>query len=147
MQVGIFGGTFNPPHLAHLIIAETVREQFTLEQVLWMPSRQPPHKTAQAMVAPEHRLAMTRLAVEGNPTFTVSELEMQRDGPSYTIDTIERLQNQLPDMSFALIIGGDSLRGLDTWHRPEAIVELGQPTSARIHSADLITFTRFEPAR
>lgn len=122
MKVGIFGGSFNPPHLAHLIMAERVREQFGLDQVLWIPNRIPPHKLEAGLVAPAHRLAMTRLAVEGNPAFTVSDVELRRDGVSYTLDTVRSLQEAMPENEYHLIIGEDSLRDFPTWHRPEEIV-------------------------
>lgn len=122
MKVGIFGGSFNPPHLAHLIVAERVREQFGLDQVLWIPNRIPPHKPEAGLVAPAHRLAMTRLAVEGNPAFTVSDVELRRDGVSYTLDTVRSLQEAMPENEYHLIIGEDSLRDFPTWHRPEEIV-------------------------
>lgn len=120
--VGLFGGSFNPPHLGHLIVAETVREQFGLAQVLWMPGHQPPHKHDHRLADPAHRLAMTRLATEGHPAFAVSDLEIRRRGLSYTLDTVEALQDAHPDVDFALILGGDSLASFRTWHRPDAIL-------------------------
>lgn len=123
-RVGLFGGSFNPPHLAHLIVAETVREQGELDAVLWMPGRLPPHKLdAEHLAEPAHRLAMTRLAAADHPGFEVSELEMRREGPSYTVETLRHLQEERPDVAYHLVIGGDSLRGLPDWHRPEEIVE------------------------
>ncbi|ARA93042.1 nicotinate-nicotinamide nucleotide adenylyltransferase [Rhodothermaceae bacterium RA] len=123
MQVGLYGGSFNPPHLAHLIIAEHVREQFGLDAVWWVPSFQPPHKERGALVAPVHRLAMTRLATAGHPAFRVSDLEIRRGGVSYTVETLRVLQEAHPNVAFSLVIGGDSLRDFDTWHRPDEIVE------------------------
>lgn len=121
MDVGIFGGSFNPPHLAHLIVAESVREQFGLREVWWMPSARPPHKEAAALASAAHRLAMTRRATEGNPAFRVSELEIERAGLSYTVNTIAALQQAHPATDFALLIGGDSLAAFGTWHRPGEI--------------------------
>ena len=121
MHIGLFGGSFNPPHLAHLIVAETVREACGLDQVLWMPNYQSPHKQGHQLASAAHRLAMTRLAVEEHPGFSVSALEVERGGVSYTYDTILALQATHPDASFSLLIGGDSLRTFDTWHRPEEI--------------------------
>lgn len=120
MRVGIFGGTFNPPHFAHLILAEIIREQAELDRIRWIPTRTPPHKTADTPA--RHRLAMTRLAVAGNDAFEVSEIELQRSGPSYTVDTLEALQRDEPDVAFSLLIGGDSLADFMTWRRPEEIV-------------------------
>ena len=121
-RVGLFGGSFNPPHLAHLIVAEQVREQAGLDRVLWVPCHTPPHKDEQELAAPRHRLAMVRLAVEGNPFFEVSDIEIRRGGRSYTIDTIRALQAQHPDWELMLILGEDSLRTFHTWRAPEEIV-------------------------
>lgn len=122
MHIGIFGGSFNPPHLAHLIVAERVREQFGLDRVLWVPNRLPPHKPAAELVGASHRLAMTQLAVADHPAFTVSEVELERTGTSYMVDTVRLLQEGAPADRFSLIIGGDSLRDFQTWHQPDEIV-------------------------
>ncbi len=132
MTIGLFGGSFNPPHLAHLVVAETVRDQFALDRVLWMPAYLPPHKEAATLVAAEHRLAMTRLATEGNPAFEVSDLEIRRRGASYTVETLRTLNEAYPEAAFSLILGSDSLRDLGTWRAPEEIVE----------RADLIAYER-----
>jgi len=122
MKAGLFGGSFNPPHVAHLIVAETVRDQFGLDRVLWIPAFIPPHKQEDQLVAPEHRLEMTRLATQGNPAFSVLDLEINREGVSYTVDTIRTLQEGDPGIDYTLILGGDSLRGFPSWHRPEEIL-------------------------
>lgn len=121
MHIGIFGGSFNPPHVGHLIVAEAMREQFALDRVLWIPSRQPPHKPGAGLADARHRLAMTRLATDGNPAFAVSEVELRREGVSYTVDTVRALQEAHPDDTFSLLIGGDSLRDFGSWHRPDEI--------------------------
>jgi len=123
MKVGLFGGSFNPPHLAHLIVAELVREQFGLDQVLWIPALIPPHKRESRLASAEHRLEMTRLAVASNPAFAVSDLELRRSGVSYTVDTVRTLQTANPSVSYFLIIGGDSFRGFSSWYRPQEILE------------------------
>lgn len=126
MTIGLFGGSFNPPHLAHLIVAETVRDRADLDEVWWVPARTPPHKQndgSAELVAPEHRLAMTERAVASNPAFTVETLELEREGPSYTADTIRILQERRSEDRFCLVIGSDSLAGLPDWHRPDAIVD------------------------
>lgn len=123
MDIGLFGGSFNPPHIAHLIVAETVRDQFALEQIWWIPSHNPPHKTDGELASADHRLAMTRRATEENPAFTVSDIEIQREGVSYTIDTLRTLQREHPEVSFWLIIGSDSMRDFGQWHCPDEIVE------------------------
>lgn len=121
MNIGLFGGSFDPPHLAHLIVAETVREQFQLDQIWWIPAFQPPHKADVLLADAHHRLEMTRRATHDHPGFAVSDVEVRRTGTSYTIDTVRTLQEAHPDYAFFLLIGGDSLRLFETWHQPEAI--------------------------
>ncbi|MDX1547318.1 MAG: nicotinate-nucleotide adenylyltransferase [Rhodothermales bacterium] len=125
MIVGLFGGSFNPPHLGHLLVAETVRDQFALDAVWWIPARVPPHKVGEGedLAAPAHRLAMTRLAVADHDAFAVSDVEVRREGPSYTVETVRALQAAHPEHTFHLILGGDSLRGFASWRRPEEIAE------------------------
>lgn len=123
MDLGIYGGTFNPPHLAHLIIAETVRDQFGLDRVLWVPAGRPPHKDVRGLASARDRLAMTKLAVEGNASFSVSEIEMGRDGASYTVDTLGALQQAYPDARLHLLLGGDSLAQFASWRQPDVILE------------------------
>lgn len=122
MRIGVFGGSFNPPHIAHLIIAEILRERFSLDRVLWIPSAQPPHKLLSDLAPAHHRLEMTRLAVQGHPDFVVSDLELRREGPSFTLDTILQLKSDTPGHDYLLIVGGDSLAQFHTWHRPDAIL-------------------------
>lgn len=123
MTVGIFGGSFNPPHLGHLIIAETIRDQFELDQILWIPSGRPPHKPGKDLAAAVHRLQMTCLVTENNPFFAVSDMELLRDGYSYTIDTITALKRANKDNDYSLIIGSDSLDEISSWHQPEEIIK------------------------
>jgi nicotinate-nucleotide adenylyltransferase len=121
MNVGIFGGAFDPPHLAHLVVAETARDQFDLERVLWIPSRIPPHKE-HPQATPEERLAMTRRAIDDHAAFFVSDLELTREGgPSYTVETVRQLQDDHPDASYVLILGEDSLHGFHSWRAPDEI--------------------------
>lgn len=119
--MGIFGGSFNPPHLAHLIIAETVRDRSGLDRILWVPNRRPPHKEGPSLAPARHRYEMTRQAVDANPAFEVSDVELRRAGVSYTVDTVRMLQEAHPDDTFTLIIGSDSLHDFGTWHAPDEI--------------------------
>ncbi|MEM6784533.1 MAG: nicotinate-nucleotide adenylyltransferase [Bacteroidota bacterium] len=115
---GLFGGTFNPPHVAHLAIAEAMGQALDLERVVWMPAATSPFKQGNAdAVAPEHRLAMVKLAIAGNPRFVVSDLEIRRAGVSYTIDTVEAMRAAHPEPALVLLMGGDSLAGFERWHR------------------------------
>ena len=122
-HIGLFGGSFNPPHMAHLIVAETVRDQFGLEEIWWIPSHRPPHKSDEELATASHRLAMTEAATADNPAFRVLDIEVQRDGVSYTVETLRALQDAHPRTAFWLIVGSDSLRGFASWHCPDEIVE------------------------
>jgi nicotinate-nucleotide adenylyltransferase len=122
MRIGVFGGSFNPPHIAHLIIAELLRERFSLDKVLWIPSAQPPHKPQSELAPASDRLEMTRLATRDHSNFEVTDLELRREGPSYTLDTILQLKSDAPSHDYLLMIGGDSLAQFHTWHRPDAIL-------------------------
>lgn len=121
-QIGIFGGSFNPPHLAHLIVAEILREQFALDRILWIPNRQSPFKEKQELAPAEDRLEMTRLIVRDNDAFVTSDIEISRSGVSYTIDTIRDLQKENADARYHIIIGSDSLAEFGGWREPEEIV-------------------------
>jgi nicotinate-nucleotide adenylyltransferase len=131
VRLGIFGGTFNPPHLGHLVCAQEAYIQLRLDRVMLMPARIPPHKPVDDEPGVEHRLELCRLAVEGDDRFSVSDLEAQRDGPSYTIDTLRELHNQEPDTELFLIVGGDIAAGLPQWREPEAVLELATLAVAR----------------
>lgn len=119
-RLGIMGGTFDPIHNAHLFIAEQAREQLGLPLVLFVPSAQPPHKLADPLTAAEHRLAMTELAVAGNGAFAVSRLELDRPGPSYTVETLRALRSSGVSEPH-LIVGADSVLEMGTWYQHEAI--------------------------
>jgi nicotinate-nucleotide adenylyltransferase len=131
VRLGIFGGTFNPPHLGHLVCAQEAYLQLGLECVMLMPARIPPHKAVDDEPGAEHRLELCRRAVDGDERFTVSDLEMRRDGPSYTVDTLEELHSQDPDTEMFLIVGGDVAAGLPRWHEPERVLSLATPAIAK----------------
>lgn len=121
MKVGIIGGTFNPIHLAHLRIAEEVRDSLGLARVVFIPASSPPHKPLAGEIPFAHRLAMVRLAVQDNPAFSVSKMEEERGGRSYSIDTLRALRSDHPDDEFFFIIGSDSFLEIGTWHEFAAI--------------------------
>lgn len=121
-RVGLFGGTFDPPHLGHLILASEAKAQLELTRLLWTVTPDPPHKQDQTITALEHRLAMVKLAIEEEPAFELSDIELKRSGPHYTIDTIRLLAEQNPGAEIVPIIGGDSLNDLPSWHQPKEIV-------------------------
>jgi nicotinate-nucleotide adenylyltransferase len=121
-RIGLFGGTFDPPHIVHLILANEAAYQFKLSRLLWMLTPDPPHKKDQAITSLEHRLKMTELVIEDDPIFELSRIELDRPGPHYTVDTVELLRVQEPQADFVLLIGGDSLRDMPAWHRPSDLV-------------------------
>jgi nicotinate-nucleotide adenylyltransferase len=124
MKIGILGGTFNPIHFAHLRIAEEVGDRFGLDRVVFMPAAAPPHKPLAGDLPFELRHAMVRLAVADNPRFTVSDLEGQRGGKSYSIDTLRALRAQHLDDEFFFIVGSDSFRDFSSWREYASIFQI-----------------------
>ncbi|RNC72326.1 MAG: nicotinate (nicotinamide) nucleotide adenylyltransferase [Desulfuromonadales bacterium] len=124
MKTGILGGTFNPIHLAHLRIAEEVRDTFALDQVLFIPAAAPPHKPMTGELPFEVRCEMVRLATAGNPAFAVSDIEGLRAGKSYSIDTLRELRTERPGDEFFFVIGSDSFLDFGSWHEYDAIFAL-----------------------
>ena len=122
MRIGIFGGTFDPPHLGHLILAERCREAAGLDKVWFVPSFQPPHKLERTMSRFEARCDMVALAAIGQPAFKVERIESELPPPSYTAETLSELKRRHPPHDFHLIVGGDSLADLPIWYHPERIV-------------------------
>jgi nicotinate-nucleotide adenylyltransferase len=125
-SVGILGGTFNPPHLGHLALAHYAREELALERVLLMPSHIPPHKSAEPDPGAQHRLNMCRLAVDGEPGLSVCSLEIDRPGPSYTVDTLNAIHASHPDAELTFIVGADIARTLPAWREPAKVLELAR---------------------
>ncbi|HMJ40303.1 MAG TPA: nicotinate-nucleotide adenylyltransferase [Verrucomicrobiae bacterium] len=123
MRLGILGGTFDPIHVGHLAVAKGAIECARLDRVLFVPSAQPPHRAA-ALASAEDRLAMTKLAVEGEPSLEVSDVEVRRGGRSYTVDTLNELHRAHPDDELFLILGWDAARLFRTWHEPERVAAL-----------------------
>jgi nicotinate-nucleotide adenylyltransferase len=123
-RLGIFGGTFDPPHHGHLWLATLATDEMSLDRVLFVPAAQPPHKPGRPIASPTDRLVMTRLAIADEPSFELSPLEMERTGPSYTIDSVEELQRVYPDASLFLIMAADSLSQIDTWREPDRLLSL-----------------------
>ena len=124
MRIGILGGTFNPPHLGHLICAQEAYLQLNLDRVTLIPARIPPHKPVDDEPGPEHRLELCRVAVGDDDRFDVSDVEITREGPSYTVDTLELLHSREPESELFLIVGGDIAAGLPSWREPERVLSL-----------------------
>lgn len=124
MRLGVFGGTFDPIHWGHLILAEQCREQRRLDKVLFVPAGQPPHKLAGQITAGKLRREMVELAIAGNATFAVSDVELRRPGPSYTVETLRELRREYAGDELFLLIGSDSLSELPQWRDPAKVAEL-----------------------
>src|SRR5262245_55959137 len=123
-RIGVFGGTFDPVHLGHLVVAEQCREQAKLDRVLFVPAARPPHKIDQVITPYFRRVEMLELALAGNPSFVVDQTEKDRPGPSYTVDTLKDLKARERDAELFLLVGSDCLGELVHWHRPERLSEL-----------------------
>jgi nicotinate-nucleotide adenylyltransferase len=125
VRIGVLGGTFNPPHLGHLVCAQEAYLQLELSRVTLIPARIPPHKPVDEEPGVRHRLEMCRLAIAGHPErFDVSDVETGRDGPSYTVDTLEGLHAEQPESELFLIVGADVAIGFPTWREPERVLSL-----------------------
>lgn len=123
MRIGLLGGTFNPPHLGHLVLAECARDALGLDRVLLVLAARPPHKVVDGDPGPEERLALCHAAVAGEEQrLEVCDVELHRAGPSYTADTLAELRALRPDDEFVLLLGGDAAAGLGSWHRPHDVL-------------------------
>ena len=125
MRVGVLGGTFDPPHVGHLLAAEEARVQLALAKVFFLPAGTPPHKSGEPVTAAEHRVEMVRRAVASNPYFVVSLVDVERSGPSYTVETLRLLRDLWGDgAEIHFIVGMDMLADLPNWHKPHQVVKL-----------------------
>ncbi len=129
-KIGIMGGTFNPIHIGHLILGQTALEQFQLDKVLFMPTKNPPHKRYDHILDDAIRAKMVELAIEDNPNFELSTFEMDREGITYTADTLSRLTKLHPDEEYYFIVGADSLFYIDKWKDPHTIFRLSKLVAA-----------------
>lgn len=125
-RIGILGGTFNPPHLGHLVMAEQVGNQLGLDRVLFLPTHIPPHKESKDLASSEDRKEMILRAIENNELFELDETDLLRKGKSYTYDTIQLLKEKYPASEFYFIIGGDMVEDLANWHKIDQLVKLVQ---------------------
>ncbi len=122
MRVGIFGGTFDPPHVGHLILAEECRIQLHLDKLLWVVTDNPPHKRYVQISDIEQRVELVKLAINGNPDFELSRVDIDRPSPHYAIDTVRILKQLMPGAIMFYLMGGDSLHDLPTWKRPQDFI-------------------------
>ncbi len=124
-RIGLLGGTFDPPHIGHLWLATLARDILGLERVLVIPAARPPHKLGVPMSSVDDRLALVRAAIADDPTLELSTVELERDGPSYTVDTVAALRETLPTANEpVLIMAADALAGIDTWREPERLLAM-----------------------
>jgi nicotinate-nucleotide adenylyltransferase len=124
VKVGVFGGTFDPPHVGHLVVAQEVHFRLGLDRVLWVPAAVPPHKRDQAITPGDVRFEMVRAAIAGDDRFEASDVEVRRGGASYTVDTLRQLTADRPEDELFLILGADQLAELDTWREPDEVARL-----------------------
>jgi len=143
-RIGIFGGTFDPPHLGHLILASEARAQLRLNRLLWVLTPIPPHKLNRPISSLEDRLAMVQLALKEEPAFEFSRIEIKRPGPHYTIDTLRIVSEQYPKADVILLLGGDSLRDLPTWHQPLEVVAACHQIGVMRRPGDSIDMAKLE---
>ncbi len=144
MRIGIFGGTFDPPHVGHQILAMEAVNQLRLDKVLWVLTPDPPHKTKWNITPAEVRRLLVEAAIAGNPHFTLSTVDIDRPAPHYAVDTIRLLKVLYPQDILVYLIGGDSLHDFPTWHEPQALVaELGSVGVLR-RPADEVDMTALE---
>jgi nicotinate-nucleotide adenylyltransferase len=150
VRVGIYGGVFNPPHHGHLVAAQEAHSQLGLDVVVWVPVGDAPHRQIETDPGAEARFEMVELATSTDERFRVSRIEIEREGPSYTVDTLRELREREPEDELFLILGGDQALALPTWHEPEQVLELatiavfGRGSSTR--SAIQITIRRLAGA-
>ena len=145
-RIGLLGGTFDPPHMAHLILGEYTADALGLSRMLFLPAADPPHKRDDIKLPVEHRLAMLELALRQNPRFAVSRVDIDRPGPHYSADAVRIVQEQYPDAELFFVMGSDSLHDLLKWHRPDLLIERcqlavvrrpGSPVDPAMHEAEL----------
>ncbi|MFC3882997.1 nicotinate-nucleotide adenylyltransferase [Bacillus songklensis] len=123
-KIGILGGTFNPPHIGHLIMANEVQDALKLDEIWFMPTYVPPHKATDIWTQPFHRLKMIEVAIVGHPSFSIQRIEFERRGKSYTYETMKILREQYPNSDFHFIIGADMIESLSEWHRIDELLHL-----------------------
>lgn len=126
-RIGVLGGSFNPIHFGHLLLADELCEALALDEVRFVPARHPPHKPEQDLAPAKHRYVMTQLAIRGNPRFAVSDIELNRPGPSYTVDTLETLRQEAgPSATFFLLLGSETFLDFLSWRAPQRVAALAR---------------------
>jgi len=131
MRLGVFGGSFDPVHFAHLLLAECCREERQLDQVVFVPSAVPPHKRDRELTPAASRLAMLELAIAGHEQFTISRYEVDRGGVNYTVDTLRHFRGEYPEAELFFVLGADMLQDLPTWREADQVCELATIVAVR----------------
>ncbi len=142
MRTGIFGGTFDPPHIGHLILAQEAMEQLHLEHILWMLTPFPPHKPNLKISPLDDRMTMVLLAISGNTSFSLSRVDIDRQPPHYAVDTMAILHEKSPKDEFYYLMGGDSLNELPTWHEPAKFVSLCHGVGVMMRQGEVIDLAK-----
>ncbi len=145
MRIGIFGGSFDPIHLGHLILAEQCREQARLDQVWFVPSAVGPHKTNGTHSSDRQRIEMMELALSGYEPFVLSKIELERGGVSFTVETLRQIRDSHPDDELFLLMGDDQLEQFDTWREPDQICQLAIPLIANRPGSGHVDLTVLKP--
>ncbi len=143
-RLGVFGGTFDPPHIGHLILAAEAYHQLNLDRLLWVLTPLSPLKDADDIASLDRRLSMLQLAIAGDPNFELSRIEIDAPAPYYTLDTMRRLADEHPSAELILVIGGDSLRDLPRWHRPTDLVAACHEIGVMRRPGDTIDLSALE---
>ncbi|KPL82816.1 hypothetical protein SE15_12245 [Thermanaerothrix daxensis] len=143
-RIGVFGGTFDPPHVGHLILASEAADQLGLERVLWVLTPDPPHKRGLPITPLLIRLELVKAAIEGDPLFELSRVEIDRPGPHYAVDTLLILHDLYPEDALIYLIGGDSLRDLPTWHQPLRFLEACDGLGVMRRPGDAVDLSHLE---
>ena len=130
LNLGILGGTFDPPHLGHLVLAQAAYETLILDKIVLIPAKIQPHKTNKIMASAQSRYEMCKLAINDDPRFEISDMEIRRSGLSYTVDTLQELKSLRPDSKLTLVIGADNISDIADWKDPERIFSLCEVAAA-----------------
>ena len=130
-RIGVLGGTFDPIHIGHLVVADNALQQLALDTILFAPAGQPPHKPDRAISSATDRKAMIEIAIAGRPEFARSDIDIDREGPSFTVDLLRRIDETFSPAALFFVMGADSLRDFSTWSRPESILQIARIAVAR----------------
>jgi nicotinate-nucleotide adenylyltransferase len=146
LRLGVFGGTFDPPHLAHRILAGEALDQLALERILWVLTPDPPHKPEASITPLEHRLAMLQAALAGEERFELSRVDIERPPPHYSVGTLQALRGFYPQAHLVFLMGGDSLRDLPSWHAPQAFLDACDELGVMRRASDHIDLEALQQA-